>query len=64
LSGPVAAFEVMLETLPSPKAKATKTKPKLELSEFQAVERDFAPTVEEIAQANPFAALSGWKKED
>ena len=30
----------------------------------EAVERDFAPTVEEIAQANPFAALSGWKKED
>jgi uncharacterized protein len=30
----------------------------------EAVERDFAPTVEETAQANPFAALSGWKKED
>jgi len=30
----------------------------------EAVEREFAPTVEEIAQANPFAALSGWKKED
>ena len=30
----------------------------------EAVERDFAPTVEEIAQANPFAALSGWKKDD
>ena len=29
----------------------------------EAVERDFAPTVEEAAQANPFAALSGWKKE-
>lgn len=42
LTGPVAAFEVMLETLPAPKAKATKAKPKLELSEFQAVERDFA----------------------
>ena len=42
LTGPVAAFEVMLETLPAQKAKPTKTKPKLELSEFQAVERDFA----------------------
>ena len=31
--------------------------------EAEAVERDFAPTVEEAAQANPFAALSGWKKE-
>ena len=29
----------------------------------ETVERDFAPTVEEAAQANPFAALSGWKKE-
>lgn len=29
----------------------------------EAVERDFAPTVEETAQASPFAALSGWKKE-
>lgn len=29
----------------------------------EAVERDFVPTVEETAQANPFAALAGWKKE-
>lgn len=29
----------------------------------EEVERDFAPTSEEAAQANPFAALSGWKKE-
>ena len=29
----------------------------------EAVERDFAPTAEETAQASPFAALSGWKKE-
>jgi phenylalanyl-tRNA synthetase beta chain len=42
LPGPVAAFEVMLETLPAPKAKATKARPKLELSEYQVVERDFA----------------------
>jgi phenylalanyl-tRNA synthetase beta chain len=42
LTGPVAAFEVMLETLPAQKAKPTKTKPKLDLAEFQAVERDFA----------------------
>ena len=32
----------MLETLPSQKAKPTKTKPKLDLPEYQAVERDFA----------------------
>ena len=28
----------------------------------EAVEREFAPTVEETAQANPFAALAGLKK--
>ena len=28
----------------------------------EAVEREFAPTEEEQAQANPFAALAGWKK--
>ncbi len=31
--------------------------------EAEAVERDFTPTAEETAQANPFAALAGWKKE-
>ncbi len=29
----------------------------------EAVEREFVPTAEETAQANPFAALAGWKKE-
>ena len=42
LTGPVSAFEVMLEMLPSPKAKTGKARPKLELAGFQAVERDFA----------------------
>ena len=32
--------------------------------DVEAVERDFAPTAEETAQASPFAALAGWKKED
>lgn len=30
----------------------------------EPVARDFAPSDEETAQANPFAALAGWKKED
>jgi phenylalanyl-tRNA synthetase beta chain len=42
LQGPVAAFEVVLEALPAIKAKPTKTKARLETSDFQAVERDFA----------------------
>lgn len=28
----------------------------------EVVEREFAPAAEEVAQASPFAALSGWKK--
>ena len=31
--------------------------------DVEAVEREFAPTEEEQAQANPFAALAGWKKQ-
>jgi len=40
--GPLVAFEVILERIPEPKAKATRAKPALELSSFQPVERDFA----------------------
>jgi phenylalanyl-tRNA synthetase beta chain len=40
--GPLVAFEVILEKIPEPKAKATRAKPMLELSAFQPVERDFA----------------------
>ncbi len=41
-TGPMAAFEIILDALPAPKARPTKARPKLELSEFQPVERDFA----------------------
>ncbi len=40
--GPIAAFEVILEKIPEPKAKPTKAKPVLDLSPFQPVTRDFA----------------------
>ncbi len=40
--GPLVAFEVILERIPEPKAKATRAKPALDLSPFQPVERDFA----------------------
>jgi phenylalanyl-tRNA synthetase beta chain len=42
LQGSVAAFEVLLEALPAAKPKSTKTKPRLEVSDLQAVDRDFA----------------------
>ena len=49
--GPLVAFEVILEKIPEPKAKATRAKPLLELSPFQPVERDFAFVVEKRVKA-------------
>ncbi|WP_422010409.1 phenylalanine--tRNA ligase subunit beta [Reyranella sp.] len=51
LKGPVAAFEVFLDAPPLPKAKATKARPKLVLSAFQPVERDFAFLVDAGVEA-------------
>ncbi len=42
LKGPLVAFELNLDALPPPKAKPTKMKPKLALSDFQPITRDFA----------------------
>ncbi len=44
--GPLVAFEVILERIPEPKAKATRARPALELSPFHPVERDFAFVVD------------------
>jgi phenylalanyl-tRNA synthetase beta chain len=49
--GPLVAFEVILEKIPEPKAKATRAKPVLELSAFQPVTRDFAFVVERAVKA-------------
>jgi phenylalanyl-tRNA synthetase beta chain len=49
--GPLTAFEVILEKIPEPKAKATRAKPVLELSQFQPVERDFAFVVDRNVKA-------------
>ena len=51
LKGPVAAFEVFLDAPPLPKAKGTKARPKLVLSAFQPVERDFAFLVDAAVEA-------------
>jgi phenylalanyl-tRNA synthetase beta chain len=51
LKGPLVAFEITLDVLPLPKAKPTKMKPKLALSEFQPVIRDFAFVVGRDVQA-------------
>jgi phenylalanyl-tRNA synthetase beta chain len=50
-SGPLVAFEVILERIPAAKAKATRAKPALELSPFQPVQRDFAFVVERDVKA-------------
>jgi phenylalanyl-tRNA synthetase beta chain len=49
--GPLVAFEVILERIPEPKARGTRTKPALDLSPFQSVERDFAFVVEHDVKA-------------
>ncbi len=49
--GPIIACEITLDALPPPKARPTKMKPKLVLSEFQPVSRDFAFIVEKNVAA-------------
>jgi phenylalanyl-tRNA synthetase beta chain len=46
VKGPIAGFEVLLSNLPRLKAKKSATRPHLELSPFQPVERDFAFVVD------------------
>lgn len=60
VAGPVAAFEVFLDAVPAPKAKATKVKPRFERSDLPAVERDFAFLVkEDVAAAELVKAALG-----
>jgi phenylalanyl-tRNA synthetase beta chain len=49
--GPIVAFEITLDAIPAPKAKPTKTKPKLIRSDFMPVERDLAFVVGETVGA-------------
>jgi phenylalanyl-tRNA synthetase beta chain len=53
--GPIVGFEIVLERIPEAKAKATRTKAKLELSAFQPVERDFAFVVDRSVKAADIA---------
>lgn len=63
LKGPASAFEVFLDAIPLPKAKATKTKPALVLSDYQAVERDFAFVVSQsVAAGDVVKAAAGADK--
>ncbi|MEM7214926.1 MAG: phenylalanine--tRNA ligase subunit beta [Pseudomonadota bacterium] len=51
VSGPLCGFEIMLDQIPDPRRKPTKTKPPLELSGLQSVSRDFAFVVDSACDA-------------
>ncbi|MDE2364893.1 MAG: phenylalanine--tRNA ligase subunit beta [Hyphomicrobiales bacterium] len=51
VQGPVAAFEITLDAVPAPKARPTKMKPKLDLSDLMPLERDFAFVVDRSTRA-------------
>ncbi|BCW87363.1 Phenylalanine--tRNA ligase beta subunit [Alphaproteobacteria bacterium SO-S41] len=63
LKAPTAAFEVFLDAIPLPKAKPTKTKAALVLSDYPAVERDFAFLVaDRVAAGDVVKAAAGADK--
>jgi phenylalanyl-tRNA synthetase beta chain len=49
--GPLSAFELILDSIPAPKARPTRAKPPLDLPTLQPVERDFAFVVERSVKA-------------
>ncbi|MGE0604785.1 MAG: phenylalanine--tRNA ligase subunit beta, partial [Xanthobacteraceae bacterium] len=63
IDGPIAVAEIFLDRLPEQKAKPTKVKPKLELSPFQPVTRDFAFLVDrKVTAAEIIRAAQGADK--
>ncbi|HVW57630.1 MAG TPA: phenylalanine--tRNA ligase subunit beta [Rhizobiaceae bacterium] len=64
VSGPFVGFEIFIDAIPAPREKATRTKPRLDLSNFQAVKRDFAFVVDRQVEAGALvrAASSADKK--
>ncbi|MFS8035903.1 phenylalanine--tRNA ligase subunit beta [Xanthobacter sp. AM11] len=60
VAGPLVAFEIVLDKIPEPKAKATRVKPALDISAFQPVKRDFAFVVgRAVAAADILKAAQG-----
>ena len=64
VTGPICGFEVYVDAIPEAKAKPTRTKPRLDLSPFQAVRRDFAFVVDRTVEAGSVlkAALAADRK--
>lgn len=60
VEGPMCGFEIILDKLPAPRAKATKIKPKLSLPELMPLERDFAFVVDQsVSSVNITRAAQG-----
>ncbi|MBZ9935837.1 phenylalanine--tRNA ligase subunit beta [Mesorhizobium sp. BR1-1-16] len=51
VAGPLAGFELILDQLPTPRARPTRTKPPLDAQPFQPVKRDFAFVVDRAVEA-------------
>ncbi|EFM58614.1 phenylalanyl-tRNA synthetase, beta subunit [Brucella sp. BO2] len=63
VSGALCGFEVYLDAIPEPKAKSARTKPALNLSQFQSLKRDYAFVVDAAVEAgNVVKAVSSADK--
>lgn len=63
VEGPIVAFEITLDALPTPRKKATRTKPALALPDLMAVRRDYAFVVDiEVAAEKVLRAAKGADK--
>jgi len=63
LKGKVVGFEIFLDQLPQSKKKPTKARPLLKVSQYQAVERDFAFIVDQkVDSADLVRAITGADK--
>lgn len=63
VSGVLCGFEVYIDAIPEPKAKATRTKPALNLSQFQSLKRDYAFVVDaDVEAGNVVKAVSSADK--
>ncbi|MGQ4274479.1 phenylalanine--tRNA ligase subunit beta [Terrihabitans sp. B22-R8] len=51
VDGPLVAVEIVLDALPAPKAKATKSRPPLDRADLQPLSRDFAFVVDRAVKA-------------
>ncbi len=63
VAGPIVGFEVFLDNIPAPRARATRTRPALDASDLQPLKRDFAFIVEHgVAAGDLLRAARGADK--